>query len=51
MKKKIYLVILFLLVSSTAFPDVQRYNVAIDNSPQKGPRDASVTVIEFLDFQ
>ena len=51
MKTKILLAILFLLVSSPAFSGMQRYNVAIDNSPQKGPRDAPVTLIEFLDFQ
>jgi hypothetical protein len=51
MKKKVFLAILFLLVSSPAFSDVQRYNVAIDNSPQKGPINAPVTIIEFLDFQ
>jgi hypothetical protein len=51
MKKIVLLAILFLLVSSPAFSAVQRYNVAIDNSPQKGPKDAPVTLIEFLDFQ
>ncbi len=42
---------LILLLFSFAFADVQRYSVPIDNSPQKGPKDAPVTVIEFLDFQ
>jgi len=51
MKNKILLTILFLLVSSPAFSDVQRYNVPLGNSPQKGPQDATVTIIEFLDFQ
>jgi hypothetical protein len=40
-----------LLLFSFAFADVQRYSVPVDNSPQKGPKDAPVTIIEFLDFQ
>jgi len=28
-----------------------RYNVPIENSPQKGPKNAPITIIEFLDFQ
>lgn len=40
-----------LVLFSFAFADVQRYSVPIDNSPQKGPKDAPVTIIEFLDFQ
>jgi hypothetical protein len=42
-------VILFLC--SFAVADLQRQGVPIDNSPQKGPKDAPVTIIEFLDFQ
>ena len=43
--------ILLLFSFAFAFAEVQRYSVPIDNSPQKGPKDAPVTVIEFLDFQ
>ncbi len=42
---------LILLFCSFAIADVQRYSVPIGNSPQKGPADAPVTIIEFLDFQ
>ena len=31
--------------------DVERFDVPIGNSPQRGPQDAAVTIIEFLDFQ
>jgi hypothetical protein len=44
-------VIVVLLSHSAAFADTKRYSVPVDNSPQKGPRDAPVTIIEFLDFQ
>lgn len=40
----------FLLVPTTSFAE-QLYNIPIGNSPQTGPLDAVVTIIEFLDFQ
>ncbi len=40
-----------LMLFSLAVADVQRQCVPIENSPQKGPKDAPVTIIEFLDFQ
>jgi hypothetical protein len=39
------------LCHSAAFADTKRYKVPVDSSPQKGPKDAPVTIIEFLDFQ
>jgi len=49
MKTKFVILILFLAYSLvSAF---ERYEVPIDTSPQKGPKDAPVTIIEFLDFQ
>jgi hypothetical protein len=29
----------------------ERFNVPLDNSPSLGPKDAPVTMIEFLDYQ
>ena len=49
--KKTVLTVLFLLSISTAFAEGQRFQVPIADSPQLGPRDAPVTIIEFLDFQ
>jgi len=40
-----------LLLFSFAFAEVQRFNISIGDSPQKGPKDAPITIIEFLDFQ
>jgi len=48
--KKI-LTVLFLLSFSMAFAEVTRFQVPIAGSPQLGPPDAPVTIIEFLDFQ
>lgn len=31
--------------------DVQRYNVKVGNAPSFGPKDALVTIVEFLDFE
>ena len=50
MKPTIVAAFMFLLVS-VVFADVHRYSVPIGDSPQKGPKDAAVTIIEFLDFQ
>jgi hypothetical protein len=35
----------------TLSADVDRFDVPIGSSPQRGPQDAAVTIIEFLDFQ
>jgi hypothetical protein len=44
-------VVLFAVTLLSPALAVERYNVAIGDSPQKGPKDAPVTIIEFLDFQ
>ena len=46
-------VLLFLLILwvSPAFADVKRYEVPIGDAPSRGPEDAPITMIEFLDFQ
>jgi hypothetical protein len=49
--KKTALTVLFLLFVSMSFAEGQRFQVPIADSPQLGPRDAPVTIIEFLDFQ
>ena len=49
--KKTVLTVLFLLSFSMAFAEVNRIQVPIADSPQLGPANAPVTIIEFLDFQ
>ncbi len=49
--KKTALTVLFLLSVATVFAEGQRFQVPIADSPQLGPANAPVTIIEFLDFQ
>ncbi len=54
MKKTVLTVffsIMFLFFFTTAFAEVRRFQVPLDDSPRLGPADAPVTIIEFLDFQ
>ena len=51
MKKTALTVFLFLLCFSMAFAGGERFQVPIADSPQLGPKEAPVTIIEFLDFQ
>ncbi len=50
MKKLFLLFIFFSLISDLSAADI-RYNIPIDDSPSLGPKNAPVTVIEFLDYQ
>jgi len=50
LSRRAIFLILLLFIPSVVFA-AQRYNVPIDDSPQKGPKNAPVTIIEFLDFQ
>jgi hypothetical protein len=49
--KRMVSAVFILLFCSAAVAGLQRHHLPTDNSPQKGPKDAPVTIIEFLDFQ
>ena len=51
MRIKISFILLVLVFSSLAIAAEERYNVPLGDSPQLGPKDAPITIIEFLDFQ
>ena len=52
MKQRAFLLALALLVLCTVvFAEEQRANIPVGDSPQKGPADAPVTIVEFIDFQ
>ena len=52
MKRRAFLLSLALLMFCTAvFAEERRVNIPVGDSPQKGPADAPVTIIEFIDFQ
>jgi hypothetical protein len=43
--------LLLALPTVTLAADGERFKVPLHDSPQRGPEDAAVTIIEFLDFQ
>jgi hypothetical protein len=49
--KKIVLVLLFSLLCTQAFAETKRFTVPLENSPSLGPRDAPITIVEFIDYQ
>ncbi len=49
--KKILLYLSIVLFASSLHAEEKRFSVPIDDSPETGPADAPVTIIEFLDFQ
>jgi hypothetical protein len=51
MRIKIGFILLVLIFSSLAIAAEKRHNVPLGDSPQLGPKDAPITIIEFLDFQ
>lgn len=42
---------LLVVLASGSLAAEKRFDLPIGDSPQKGPKDAAVTIIEFLDFQ
>ena len=51
MKKAFMAVMFVMLLCSAAAAAGERFTVPIGDSPQIGPKDAPITIIEFLDFQ
>lgn len=49
-RKGVVFVIFFLLVGCAAMAGQKRYSVPIDDSPQRGPANAPVTIVEFLNY-
>jgi hypothetical protein len=43
----LFLLLLFSVVSAEG----KRFSIPVGDSPQKGPKDAPITIIEFIDFQ
>jgi hypothetical protein len=50
MKKSLFVILLFLL-SGVGGAEEKRFNVPIGDSPSCGPKNAPVTMVEFLDYQ
>ena len=52
MRMTLVLALLLLAFPTAALSTaVDRFDVPLSNSPQRGPQAALVTIIEFLDFQ
>ena len=43
--------VFFSLLPLAASGETERYELPIDNAVYRGPADAPITIIEFLDFQ
>jgi hypothetical protein len=51
LQQVLLLLIIFILLPVLAPSEEKRYDIPIGGSPQMGPANAPVTIIEFLDFQ
>jgi hypothetical protein len=51
MMKRILICVFTLLLFGVAHAEQKRFDVPIGDSPSKGPTNAPVTIIEFIDFQ
>lgn len=40
-----------IFVFSNSYAEEKRYVVPLDDSPSCGPKNAAVTIVEFLDYQ
>ena len=49
--KRLLLCLLVVLFAGIALAEEQRIEVPLGDSPSLGPKDAPVTIVEFLDFQ
>lgn len=51
MLRSLIILLLGLLVSSAGAAEKPRVEVPLGDAPVRGPADATVTMIEFIDFQ
>jgi len=52
MRNAFFAALVFFVLSSVSLAaEPERFAVPLGNSPQLGPENAPVTIIEFLDFQ
>jgi hypothetical protein len=49
-RRGVMLVIAFLLISCATRGGLQRATIPLDDSPTRGPANAPVTIVEFLDY-
>lgn len=49
--KKVFLVFACIFLATSALAEEMRFSVPVGDSPEIGPANAPVTIIEFLDFQ
>lgn len=49
-RRNVVFMLAFLLMSCATVPGQHRNTVPIDDSPQQGPANAPIVIVEFLDY-
>jgi hypothetical protein len=49
--KHIFVILVVVMLFGQASAETKRFTIPLEGSPSQGPRDAAVTIVEFIDYQ